>query len=118
MKKLILASTIVALTPLVAPAFAADHGAMQGHAHGAAGQMEQMPVQAMNDGEIKKINTDKGMMTIKHGPLKSLGMGPMTMSFNVADPAMLKAHQPGQKVRFVAENVDGKLTVTHIEAEK
>lgn len=113
MKHVILAGLIGILPGLATPAFATDRSTMGGHAHGAGQQMAQMP---MSQGEIKKINTDKGMITIKHGPLHSLGMGPMTMSFQVADAGQLKAYTPGQMIRFTAENIDGKLTVTHIEA--
>jgi len=35
----------------------------------------------MSEGEIKKIDTAAGKLTIKHGPLENLGMEPMTMVF-------------------------------------
>lgn len=92
------------------PAMAASE-----HGHGA------MPMAAqhaqMSDGEIKKLDAGKGQVTIKHGPLHNLGMGAMTMTFQ-ADGAMLKGHKPGDKVRFLAEDRDGKLTVTTLEAAK
>jgi len=115
MKLPISTALFLGLTTLGGLALAADHAGMEGHAHGNGDMMTQSQ---MSDGEIKKINADKGMITIKHGPLHSLGMGPMTMSFNVADMAMLEKHAPGEKIRFMAQSVDGKLTVTHIEAAK
>jgi Cu/Ag efflux protein CusF len=47
----------------------------------------------------------------------NLGMEPMTMVFRVQDPAMLSKVQSGSKVRFVAEKINGVLTVTALEVE-
>ncbi len=69
----------------------------------------------MSEGEIKKIDTAAGKLTIKHGPLDNLGMEPMTMVFRVKDPAMLSKVEVGGKVRFIAEKVNGALTVTALD---
>ncbi|CAJ0856734.1 copper-binding protein [Ralstonia flatus] len=69
----------------------------------------------MSEGEIKKIDTAAGKLTIKHGPLDNLGMEPMTMVFRVKDPAMLSKVEVGSKVRFIAEKVNGALTVTALD---
>ena len=53
-------------------------------------------------------------VTLKHGPIKNLDMDGMTMVFAVADPAMLKAVKVGDKVKFEADRVSGRLTVTKI----
>ncbi|CAJ0687113.1 copper-binding protein [Ralstonia holmesii] len=71
----------------------------------------------MSEGEIKKIDTAAGKLTIKHGPLENLGMEPMTMVFRVQDPATLTKVHVGSKVRFVAEKVNGALTVTALDAQ-
>ena len=68
------------------------------------------------DGEVRKVDKDNKKLTLKHGPLKNLDMPGMTMVFQVKDATVLDTVQPGEKVRFVAEMVDGKLTVTQIEA--
>jgi len=39
----------------------------------------------------------------------------MTMVFRVKDPAMLEQVKPGDKVSFLAEKIDGALTVTKLE---
>ena len=70
------------------------------------------PQTSMTEGEIKKVDRDGGKLTIKHGELKNLGMPGMTMVFRTKDAGTLKQ---GDKVRFVAEKVDGALTVTAIE---
>ena len=51
-------------------------------------------------GLIQQIDRDKGVITIKHGPLQGLNMPPMTMSFLVKDKAMLSSLKPLQKVDF------------------
>ena len=103
---------------LASASFVANAAGEHGMAHGAANTPMQMQENAMSDGQIKKIDAAKGMVTIKHGPLHSLGMGPMTMSFHVADPAMLQGHQPGDMVRFMAADHGGKLTVTEMHPAK
>lgn len=73
----------------------------------------------MNSGEVKKIDESAGKITLKHGPIKSLGMEEgMTMVFRVKDPAMLKAVKEGDKVQFEADRVNGQITVTKIQKAK
>ncbi|WP_309907277.1 copper-binding protein [Variovorax soli] len=70
----------------------------------------------LTEGEIRKIDKDGKKLTLKHGPLKNLDMPGMTMVFQVKDEAMLDTLQVGDKVRFEAEKIGGKFTVTRIEA--
>ncbi|MEP9352481.1 copper-binding protein [Xanthobacter sp. KR7-65] len=69
-------------------------------------------------GEVTRIDTAQNKITLRHGPIKNLDMEPMTMIFTVADPAVLKTLKVGQKVTFEADRVDGRLTVTKIQAAK
>jgi Cu(I)/Ag(I) efflux system protein CusF len=73
---------------------------------------------AMTEGEIRKVDKDNKKITIKHGEIKNLDMPGMTMVFSVSDPAMLDKLKTGDKVRFMASNADGKITVTHIQPAK
>jgi Cu(I)/Ag(I) efflux system periplasmic protein CusF len=73
---------------------------------------------AMSEGEIKKVDKAAAKLTIKHGELKNLGMPGMTMVFRVKDPAMLDKVKQGDKVRFVAEQAGGVLSVSVIEVIK
>lgn len=68
------------------------------------------------DGEVRKIDTDRGVVTLRHGAVKNLDMPPMTMVFHVKNRADLTRFKLGDKVRFTAENANGALTVTAIEA--
>lgn len=74
-------------------------------------------VAAMSSGEVKKIDKSTGKMTIKHGPLANIGMDAMTMVFSVKEPAMLDQVNPGDKIRFVAEEPNGQLTVMKLEKQ-
>lgn len=73
---------------------------------------------AMSEGEIKKVDREAGKLTIKHGELRNLGMPGMTMMFKVQEPAMLDQVKQGDKVHFVADKVNGALTVTAIDVVK
>ena len=72
----------------------------------------------MAEGEIRRVSKDTGKLTIKHGPIKSLDMPPMTMVFTAKDPAMLDKLAVGDKVRFVAVDEGGKMLVTDIQPAK
>jgi Cu/Ag efflux protein CusF len=70
----------------------------------------------MTDGQVTKIDQSAGKLTLKHGPIKKLGMDEgMTMVFRVQDPAMLKQVKAGDKVKFEADKINGQFTVTRIQ---
>jgi Cu/Ag efflux protein CusF len=79
---------------------------------------EMIASSSMSSGEVKKIDKDAGKVSIKHGPLKNLEMPAMTMVFRVKDAAMLDQFKPGDQINFLAEKVNGSLTVTKIESAK
>jgi len=66
-------------------------------------------------GEVTKIDAKQKKVTIRHEELKSLEMPPMTMVFVVADEAMLEKVSVGATIEFVAERVNGRITVTDIK---
>jgi Cu(I)/Ag(I) efflux system periplasmic protein CusF len=70
---------------------------------------------ALTDGEVRKVDKDSKKITIRHGPIKNLEMPPMTMVFQVTDPAMLEQVKAGDKIRFSAEKPGGTYTVTQIQ---
>jgi Cu/Ag efflux protein CusF len=79
-------------------AFANHHPGGQHPAQAQAPSASQKS--AKGTGLIQQIDRDKGVITIKHGPLQGLNMPGMTMSFLVKDKAMLSNLQPLQKVDF------------------
>ena len=67
-------------------------------------------------GEVRKIDEAAGKVTLKHGPIRNLGMDQgMTMVFRVTDPAMLKQVKVGDKVDFEAEQGASGYTVTKMQ---
>jgi len=70
------------------------------------------------DGEVRKVDTEAGKITLKHGEIRNLDMPAMQMSFRVADPAFLKKVQVGDKVSFTADKVNGQFTVITIDVKK
>lgn len=93
-----------------AQAAQAGHAAHAGNKTGVLGEMV--------DGEIKKVDKEAGKITIRHGELKALGMPAMTMAFRAKDPAMLDQVKVGDKVKFMAEKINGAITVVHLASAK
>ena len=108
--KFLLASTLAACASLglaQSGSTATDHAAH--HGPSAAANTD------MTEGEVRKVDKSAGKITLKHGAIKNLDMPPMTMVFQVADPKLLDKVQAGDKVRFVAESIGGKFTVTDLQ---
>jgi Cu/Ag efflux protein CusF len=105
-----LALAAVFLAPMMPSAYAdaSHHAAASVHAAGAE------TTAAMSEGDVKKVDKETGKLTIRHGELRNLGMPPMTMVFQVPDKSLLAQVKPGDKVKFVAEKMNGKLTVTRL----
>ena len=114
MKAITLAAAVAALA--AGPAAAQMHH----HAHPsrAPATVAQATPATLADGEVRKVDKDAGKITLKHGPIKSLDMPPMTMVFQVKDRAFLDKVKAGDKVRFSAEEKAGAYVVTSIEAAK
>ena len=70
------------------------------------------------NGEVMKVDLEQGKITLKHGPIKNLGMPGMTMVFKAGDPAMTSQVKVGDKIKFEADKVDGAITVTNIAKVK
>ncbi len=73
---------------------------------------------SLTAGEIRKVDKGAGKLTIRHEELKNLDMPPMTMVFGVRDPAMLDRVRQGDRVRFRAEKIDGRIVVTELRPER
>jgi Cu(I)/Ag(I) efflux system protein CusF len=67
---------------------------------------------------VKKVDKSAAKVTLSHGPLTNLGMPAMTMAFRVKDAAWLGQMKDGDKVRFMADKVDGVFTIVHFEEAK
>lgn len=82
------------------------------------GKMVMSATPDMTDGEVKKIDKDAGKITIKHGEIKHMEMPRMTMVFVAKDKALLDKATVGAKIRFMATNENGQMTVTDIQPAK
>lgn len=51
-------------------------------------------------GLLQSIDSERGVVTIKHGPLPALGMRAMTMSYVIKDKRQLAHLRPPQPVAF------------------
>lgn len=71
--------------------------------------------QVMSEGVVRKVDTANAKITLRHGPIANLNMPAMTMVFRVQPAELLSAVKVGDKVKFHAEEINGKLTVTLIE---
>ena len=80
--------------------------------------MQSTTEAALVDGVVKKIDKAAGKVTVSHGPLTNLNMPAMTMVFRVKDSAWLDQMKPEGKIRFVADSVNGNLTIVSFEAAK
>jgi Cu(I)/Ag(I) efflux system periplasmic protein CusF len=110
MKQLILLLALASAAPAWAQAKAEEHSA---HHPATAAATDEMV-----DGEIRKVDKGSAKITIKHGEIKRLDMPPMTMVFQVKEPALLDKVKAGDKVRFRAEQTPGGFVVTAIDAAK
>lgn len=70
---------------------------------------------ATTEGEIRKVDKETKKLTIKHGAITNLDMPAMTMLFQVKDPALLDKVKAGDKVKFRAEMIGGRVVVTDIQ---
>lgn len=88
------------------------------HSHHAMVPAAKVADSEMSEGEVRKVDKENRKITLKHGPLKNLDMPPMTMVFQVSDPAMLDKLQPGDKIRAKISRDGGRFTVTEIQPAK
>lgn len=80
--------------------------------------LAQSPATDMTEAEVRRVDKDNKKITLKHGEIRNLDMPPMTMVFNVVDPAVLDQIKAGDKVRFRAANEGGRMMVTEIQPVK
>ncbi|WP_066706949.1 copper-binding protein [Curvibacter delicatus] len=86
--------------------------------HSKMGGMQMVASNEMTQGEVRKIDKDAKKITIRHGEIKNLEMPPMTMVFQVRDPALLEKVQTGDQVQFKAMKDSGSLVVTDLQPVK
>lgn len=96
---------------------ATDHAQHPQHA-GADASATATAATTMTAGEVRKVDTTQGKVTIRHEALSNLDMPAMTMVFRADKPELLKDLKAGDRIRFRAESVAGAMVVTQIEPAK
>ncbi len=66
-------------------------------------------------GVVKKVDAKAGKITVIHEELKNLDMPAMTMVFRAGDDTILSKMQEGEEIEFVADRVNGKLTIIELK---
>ena len=107
LRNILIAGAAVAVTALILP--------VQAQSASSQAKVTAAAKADKTEGEVRKIDKENKRITLKHGEIKNLDMPAMTMVFQASDPAMLDKVKVGDKVRFVAANPGGKLTVTEIQ---
>jgi Cu(I)/Ag(I) efflux system periplasmic protein CusF len=105
------AAALASLASVAAPALAQ-------HKHGPAAPAAQSAAPELADGEVRRVDAAKGTILLKHGEIRSINMGAMTMGFKLKDAALAAGLQPGDKVKFAVEQQGETLIVTKIEKIK
>jgi Cu/Ag efflux protein CusF len=65
------------------------------------------------EGVVRAVDVAARQVTIDHGEIPGL-MGAMTMTFDVADAALLQGIETGSQVRFAVEYQNGTYRVTEL----
>lgn len=102
--------TLLVLAAIATPSFAQ-------HRHGADLPATSSTLE-LADGEVRRIDPAKGTVVLRHGEIKAIGMGPMTMSFKFKDPTMATGLQVGDRVRFLVERQGDDFVITQIRKAK
>lgn len=82
-----------------------------------------LPLQAaepasLSQGEVRKVDLAAQKITLRHGPIASVGMPPMTMVFELGEPKLLEGVSGGEKVSFQVEQLGSRYVVTELHVLK
>lgn len=108
---------ILMTLPLLLTFGAAALGNENSSAHGHGTQHAQADTSARPqvDAVVRTVDKSARKITLRHGEIPNLDMGPMTMVFQVQDVKLLDKVKAGDKVRFTADQIHGDYTVLSIE---
>lgn len=74
-----------------------------------------LAAQALTQGQVRRVDRAGGRVTVAHGEIPHLDLPAMTMTYRVRDPSWLEGLRPDDRIRFVAERVQGTYTITRLE---
>jgi|SRR5690625_755943 len=70
--------------------------------------------EGQGSGEVRRVDTDRGRITIKHGAIPDLELPAMALVYK-ANPSLLAGIKPGDKVSFTAKRSDDGYEITAIK---
>jgi Cu(I)/Ag(I) efflux system membrane fusion protein len=70
---------------------------------------------ALHEAEGQIVTIETQSLTLAHGPFKTLGMPAMTMTFALADPALMQGFKVGDKVRVGVRQSDHGLLIERLQ---
>jgi len=73
------------------------------------------PPTAVGRGLVVAIDSENGILTISHEPLRELNMMAMTMGFPVKDRSQLAGLKPMQRIEFRLVFDSGRYLITNIK---
>jgi Cu(I)/Ag(I) efflux system periplasmic protein CusF len=79
----------------------------------ASSAASSQPVE-LTAGEVRKVDRGAGEIIVKHARIKSMDMPAMTMPFSVRETGMLDQVKVGDRIRFAAEVIGDRPTITRI----
>lgn len=82
-----------------------------------------LPLQAsesapLSQGEVRKVDAATHKVTLRHGPIASIGMPPMTMVFEVQPASLLDGVEVGDRVHFQARQEGNRYIVTELQVRE
>lgn len=78
------------------------------------GSLAMVSVQAASPptkGEVRRVDTNEGRITVKHGPIPALELPAMTLVYRVQDKSLLVVVEPGDTITFTADRIDGQYVI-------
>ena len=104
-----LVSALIACVIGVAWATEADSGGIE-----IAQVRATKPAGASASGVIREIDRANSRIKLDHGPIPSIGMPAMTMTFKVKNPALLEQLKQGDQVNFEIERSGPGWIITNL----
>ncbi|MDH4583090.1 efflux RND transporter periplasmic adaptor subunit [Pseudomonas sp. BN415] len=69
----------------------------------------------LHEAEAQVMAIDNAGVTLAHGPFRTLGMPGMTMTFRLADPALMVGIKTSDKVRVAVRQTDSGLVIERLD---
>lgn len=107
MKKFVVLLAVLTLFPI--SSVFAQHDGMD------MSEMNNKAVITEGIGMVDAVDKSKGMVTLSHEPIVSLGWPAMTMDFSVEDKALFKKLVMGRKVQFQFQKKHNQYVVTGVK---